>query len=94
MLSARHPLLKRYGRWLWPLGLLASPSGLAYDVSWVSIDGGGTRAQGAMYELRGTVGQTDTAPRQQGNSFDLRAGFHREAPANPQSDSVFANSFE
>lgn len=50
-------------------------SGGQYAINWYSMDSGGTlSATGGAYELRGTIGQVDTALISQ-DTFDIQAGF-------------------
>jgi hypothetical protein len=48
--------------------------GGAYDLSWSSIDGGGTTSTGGSYELLGVIGQPD-AGELAGGAFELTGGF-------------------
>ena len=54
----------------------AGPSGGAYELSWYTIDGGGTTsASGGSFELSGTIGQPDAGSVMTGGSFSLTGGF-------------------
>lgn len=75
-------------------GVLAQSSSASFSVPRQSIDGGAQRASSASYSLNGTIGQPDAGPATSGATFSVRGGFHRAAPAGPQSDPVFANGFE
>jgi hypothetical protein len=58
------------------IGTLAGPSGGSYEITWYTIDAGGTlNATGGTYSLSGTVGQPDAGPVMSGGSFSLAGGF-------------------
>jgi len=65
----------------------ASATGQVFDVSWHSVDGGGTvRSTGGDYELSGTIGQPDAGGRT-GGDFELSGGFWFElAPTDCNDD--------
>src|SRR5689334_16686280 len=49
-------------------------SGGGYDLSWSTVDGGGTRSTGGVYTVQGTAGQPD-AGAQAGGSYTAGGGF-------------------
>ena len=49
-------------------------SGGGYDLSWSTVDGGGTTSTGANYVLTGTIGQAD-ADAITGGTYRLVGGF-------------------
>ena len=53
---------------------LASSGGL-FDLSWVTVDGGGGTSSGGSYGLSGTVGQADASEPLSGGSYALTGGF-------------------
>ena len=57
------------------VGLVHAQSGGGYDLSWSTIDGGGTTfSTGGGYELGSTVGQPDAATLS-GGGYSLPGGF-------------------
>ena len=58
-----------------PLGVALAQTGSGYDLTWHTIDGGGTTtATGGAYSLSGSIGQPD-AGSQTGGGYVLRGGF-------------------
>lgn len=54
----------------------AGPSGGAFEISWYTIDAGGTSSTiGGNFELAGTIGQPDAGAEMTGGSFSLTGGF-------------------
>ncbi len=66
---------------------LAGPSGGQFEITWYTIDAGGTNnASGGSFELSGTIGQPDAGPVMTGGQFSLAGGFWpgvNNAPACP-----------
>lgn len=61
------------------LGLAVSPSALAqtgagYDLTWSTVDGGGSVSTGGSYTLNGTIGQAE-AGMMSGSGYTLTGGF-------------------
>lgn len=55
---------------------LAGPSGGSFEITWYTIDAGGTNASsGGVFELSGTIGQPDAGPTMTGGQFSLSGGF-------------------
>ena len=55
---------------------LAGPSGGQFEITWYTIDAGGTsNASGGGFELAGTIGQPDAGPVLSGGQFSLAGGF-------------------
>lgn len=51
-------------------------SGAGYDLSWSTVDGGGTTtALGGEYTLMSTAGQPDAGPTLSGGGYSLTGGF-------------------
>ena len=50
-------------------------TGEQYEITWSSIDGGGSTSTGGPYELTGTIGQHDTGI-SSAEEYVLSAGFH------------------
>ena len=59
--------------WCTVLPVLAQ-SGGGYDLTWSTIDGGGSASSGGAYSLGGTVGQPD-AGAMTGGAYSLVGGF-------------------
>jgi hypothetical protein len=57
------------------LGLVGSSRAQGYDLSWHTIDGGGSASSGAQFQLVGTIGQADAGGPLNGGGFALRGGF-------------------
>jgi hypothetical protein len=56
------------------LGLAQAQTGSGYDLSWHTVDGGGTSSvTGGAYTLGGTIGQPDAAV-QRGGVYELQGG--------------------
>ena len=54
----------------------AGPSGGPYEITWYTIDAGGTSlSSGGSFDLSGTVGQPDASNALVGGSFSLTGGF-------------------
>lgn len=54
----------------------AGPSGGAFEISWYTIDAGGTSSvTGGNFELAGTIGQPDAGSEMTGGAFSLTGGF-------------------
>src|SRR3954464_2399621 len=77
----RYKLLRSSVWLLCCIGLLASAAGVGYaqveggfDLSWNSVDGGGSASTGGGYTLAGVVGQPD-AGSHAGDRFALQGGF-------------------
>ena len=57
-------------------GAAAGPSGGGFEITWYTIDAGGTMSStGGSYELSGTIGQPDAGAEMSGGSFSLTGGF-------------------
>jgi hypothetical protein len=55
---------------------LAGPSGGSFEITWYTIDAGGTsNASGGVFSLSGTIGQPDAGPVMTGGNFSLSGGF-------------------
>lgn len=55
---------------------LAGPSGGSFEITWYTIDAGGTSlSSGGSFDLSGTVGQPDASNALTGGSFSLTGGF-------------------
>ncbi|MAO24606.1 MAG: hypothetical protein CMJ35_15180 [Phycisphaerae bacterium] len=55
---------------------LAGPSGGGFEITWYTIDAGGTmNSSGDGFELSGTIGQPDAGPVMTGGQFSLAGGF-------------------
>jgi hypothetical protein len=55
---------------------LAGPSGGPFEITWYTIDAGGTNgASGGGFELSGTIGQPDAGATMSGGQFTLSGGF-------------------
>jgi hypothetical protein len=62
------------------LGLAQAQTGSGYDLSWHTVDGGGTSSvTGGAYTLGGTIGQPDAAV-QRGGVYELQGGFWPISP--------------
>ena len=60
----------------------AAQTGGGYDLTWNSVDGGGTTfSSGGGYSLGATIGQPD-AGAASGGAYSLRGGFWAGVPAN------------
>lgn len=49
--------------------------GVAYDLAWHTIDGGGGTSAGGAFALSGTIGQPDAGVPLTGGAFTLEGGF-------------------
>ena len=55
---------------------MAGPSGGSFEITWHTIDAGGTSSTtGGSFELAGTIGQPDAGAPMTGGSFSLTGGF-------------------
>ena len=59
-----------------------------------TIDGGGGRSSGGIYELGYTLGQPDAAPVATGGSFVLQPGFWGGYAALPTNNRISRDGFE
>jgi hypothetical protein len=46
-----------------------------YDLSWWTVDGGGSTSTGKSYTLNGTIGQPDAGTLSSGGVYTLTSGF-------------------
>jgi len=54
----------------------AGPGGGSFEITWYTIDGGGTSSTtGGSFDLAGTIGQPDAGPTMTGGDFSLTGGF-------------------
>jgi hypothetical protein len=68
----------------------SAQSGGSFDLSWSTIDGGGTLSSGGAFEVYGTVGQPDASVLS-GGAFEVTGGFWNfETAAVPVELSAFA----
>lgn len=69
------------------LAFVATASAQSFDLSWHSIDGGGSFGLGGDYQLAGTIGQPDAGAVLTGGQYSVRGGFlayvHPTPPACP-----------
>lgn len=79
-----HPLahaLNSAGQILIPAAMAETPTpetrGTSFDISWHSVNAGGTVASGGDFQLRGSIGQPEASPAQPATSqsYSHRAGF-------------------
>ena len=56
-------------------GPVLAQSGGGYDLSWSTVDGGGTESSGGSYTLTGTAGQPDAGGVHSGGGYGLVGGF-------------------
>jgi hypothetical protein len=61
------------------VSIAAAQSGGGYDLTWSTIDGGGSESIGSSYTLVGTIGQLDAGPLMNGEGYLLTGGFWGEA---------------
>lgn len=54
-------------------------NGGGYDLSWSTVDGGGSQSSGGSYVLTGTIGQPDAGYHSGGN-YELLGGFWVDGP--------------
>ena len=55
---------------------MAGPSGGSFEITWYTIDAGGTQnASGGNFTLSGTIGQPDAGQAMTGGNFSLSGGF-------------------
>jgi hypothetical protein len=52
----------------------SAQTGGSYDLTWSTIDGGGTTLSGGGYTLAGTIGQPDVGPSLTGGDYNLVGG--------------------
>ena len=64
--------MHKWKRYITLLALLAQTGG--YDLTWWTVDGGGSAVSGGGYTLTGTAGQPDAAAVSSG-SYTLSGGF-------------------
>jgi hypothetical protein len=50
-------------------------TGGGYDLTWSTIDGGGSGSAGGGYQLTGTLGQPDAGATLSGGAYSLSGGF-------------------
>ena len=60
------------------LRVVSAQSG-TYNLSWISVDGGGGTSSASNYSLSGTIGQADAGAMAGGN-YNLAGGFWGGAP--------------
>ena len=57
------------------VGAALAQTGGGYDLTWSTIDGGGSGSAGAGYHLAGTLGQHDAGATLRGGAYSLSGGF-------------------
>jgi len=63
---------------------IAGPSGGDFEITWYTIDAGGTTSTtGGDFELAGTIGQPDASSALTGGSFSLTGGFWAGVNSSP-----------
>jgi hypothetical protein len=67
-------LLSLIAVWL-AYGSVLAQTGGGYDLSWWTVDGGGSAVSGGAYALMGTVGQPEPGAVLTGGTFTLYSGF-------------------
>jgi len=65
--------------WAVPASFAVAQSGVPFELSWYTTDGGGGRSSGGPYVLMGTVGQPDAAY-SAGGRYELLGGFWPGGP--------------
>jgi uncharacterized membrane protein len=55
--------------------VLAAQTGVSYNITRWTVDGGGGRLTGGGYTLTGTVGQPEPGPALSGGGYTLTSGF-------------------
>lgn len=71
------------------LGLAFSQSFAQFEISKYTINSGGAKMSGGIYEVSASIGQTDASTTQIGGTFSLNGGFWHE-----NTDLIFKNGFE
>ncbi|MDZ4753539.1 MAG: hypothetical protein SGJ11_03475 [Phycisphaerae bacterium] len=56
-----------------PVG--ADDAGVAFDLSWHTVDGGGGTSSGGTFSMSGTIGQCDAGDIMIGGTFEFEGGF-------------------
>ncbi len=84
---------QRAALWMAVLALAAVGSAHALEITSYTVDSGGGESVSARYRLQGTVGQPDAHPSLSAR-FSVDGGFWPASESSPQTDPVFANSFE
>ena len=56
-------------------GIALAQTGGDYDLSWNSVDSGGSAMSGGAYALSGTAGQADAGQVMTGGDYSLQGGF-------------------
>lgn len=60
--------------------VVQAQSGGGFNLTWNTIDGGGTLSTGGVYRLNGTIGQPDAQLTLAGGGFTLTGGFWSGIP--------------
>lgn len=64
-----------------------------FELNWYTIDGGGGLSSAGGFEIRGTIGQTDTRVIS-GGEFTIKGGFWPENDLSVENVRIFGDDFE
>ncbi len=76
------------------LSLAMSQAYGQYEIKKYTINSGGGKTSGGVYELNSSIGQTDASPVKTGGNYTLNGGFWHPKDTTPQTDLIFSNGFE
>ncbi len=76
------------------LVILTSQVFAQYEIKKYTINSGGGKMTGGIYEINASIGQVDASGTQTGGTYSLNGGFWQKQEIMPQSELIFTNGFE
>ncbi len=76
------------------LGLALSQSFAQYEIKKYTINNGGGKMTGGIYEINSSIGQADASNTLVGGDYMLNGGFWHKKDTAPQPELIFTNGFE
>ena len=76
------------------LGLAFSQTFAQYEIKKFTINNGGGKMTGGIYEINSSIGQVDASNNLVGGNYMLNGGFWHKKDTTPQPELIFKNGFE
>jgi len=76
------------------MALAATQAYGQYDIKNHSINNGGEKITGGVYEMNSSIGQVDASNTQTGGIYSLNGGVWHKVNTTPQPELIFTNGFE
>ena len=65
-----------------------------YEIKKYSINNGGGKTTGGVYQMNSSIGQVDASSVRAGGNYTLNGGFWHPKDTTPQPEIIFTNGFE